>query len=318
MTSLLFSQTPGPPFNPAPISTGSLQIDLAIGGGILPGDIVDISGPMGSGKTLLCQHMAAAAQTLDHSCAWIDADHTLDAAFAWRCGVDFNRLAVLQPLDTEQAMDMLLSVAASGDVALVVVDSLTGLLSTSDLYPGKPHPDEEMISLAIRGLPQIQKRNGVAAIFTHLNPPTRGAPYHNLHLRFARLALPLHTSVRLRLGEPRPVSRMRKPIGQRTRVDARRLPFIPARSTPENFPPCSVEIDLDIMYNQGIVKTGELLDLGIQMGLILFRNGQFTFGDREMGPDRAAALDAIERPELAAVLEDTIRRMLLGNERSAR
>ena len=309
-----------------PISTGSLRLDLALRtGGVLPGDVFEISGPPESGKTTLCLHIAAAATRLGRVCIWLDADGLLDPRRALRFGADAQRMLIIPPLKAAPAVDILTRLANCGEPALIVIDSLAGLLDEDLAQPDGAHSlertpsAEQLLSLVLRRVSPQLKLARLSLVFTRRSLPSTGPAYHQLASHLSRLAPPLHTSARIALGEPSKLYSGKQVAGQRVPARVQRLALISSNprtglSIRKKIAPCCGEIELDIMYNQGIIRIGEVFDLSLQLGLIEYREGTFIGEHRELGPDRAAAIAALERFGLAAQLEQVLRRKLLRNE----
>jgi recombination protein RecA len=231
------------------IPTGSLKLDLALGcGGIPGGCFVEIVGPESSGKTTLSQHIISEAQKQGGVCVWIDADHTWDPAYASRCGVNLDRLIVSTPDQTEQAIVTLNTLAQSGAVAVIVLDSLAALSpadrTDSDSLSSSVDDTETLLSNSLRSLSASIRRSGTTIIFTDLVIGRRSAVYHDLATHTARLALKLFASIRLNLQPVRLIQAGEKIIGSRVRV----------KPLKNEFCPCLQTVELDIMYENGLLK----------------------------------------------------------------
>jgi recombination protein RecA len=287
-------------------STGSLRLDVAMRtGGVLPGEMVEICGDEGSGKTALSQHIVAAGKRLGKTCAWIDADLTLDGNFARRCGVNLSELYLAFPTDLSQTLDILETLATSGVFDLIVVDSLTSWLPYRAYIresPNQSPPSEEkLISIALRRLAPLVSRRALTILFTRRLRQKGPIAYHKLAAHLARLSLKLHTSLHLILRAGGLIEQDGKIIGQ----------HVLARLARREIAPCWHSIEFDIIYNQGIVKVGEVFDLGIALGYLLLQNGVYTFRGVELGSGREAAMQALQRHALLETLEQVIRRKLL-------
>lgn len=287
-------------------STGSLRLDLAMRtGGVLPGEMVEICGDEGSGKTTLCQHILAAAQKSGKTCAWIDADLSFDGAFARRCGVNLPELYLATPTDFNQTLDVLETLAASRAFDLIVVDSLTSWLpyrvyireSSDQSAPS----EEKLTSLTLRRLASIVSRQALTLLFTRRLRPRSPITYHRLAAHLARLSLKLHASLHLTLRAGQFIEQDGAVIGQQ----------VQARLSRREIAPCWHSIKFDIIYNQGIVKIGEVFDLGIALGEILLKNGVYTFRGVELGNGREVAMQALQGYALLETLEQVIRHKLL-------
>lgn len=308
------------------VSSGSLRLDIALGGGIPTGQVVELSGPEASGKTTLCLHMTAAAQKLGAPCAWIDADCGLDLRYAAACGVDPDRLFVCSPKSGEQALDMAQTLVGSGALGVIVVDSLPALVPQAELdlplgvwdsrrdgdpkrrppSPTRPAPAaERALSNALLRMRRLVQDHRIILVFTSLPQARMSAAYHGLEENLPRLALKLHAGLRLQL---KPLERLRKgdqQAGQRVQARVVKHRAAPAAT---RFSP----VDLDIMYNEGITRSGEIFDFGTDL-LVITREGHgYFYQGYRLGDDRDQAVDWICRhPEIQDELEAIIRRRLL-------
>ncbi len=284
------------------ISSGSLRLDIALGTGGLPrGAVCEISGPIGSGKTSLCLSAVADAQKQDLICGIIDIDHTLDIRYAKQCGVNLDRLVVSQPLYAEQALDIAFRIIRSSSVGCLVFDSLNSLTARAESAPGsEPHPGEELNRLLSQFLRRIKiplERSRTTLIITNNPPPSAHIVYHRLKHNPARVAIHNHAAVRGNLSLIRMITDGNQIIGQRSRV-----------RIIKNIRPCLGCSELDIMYNNGIIRSGEIFDLAMEMNLIEQRGKYYQFGERRLGPGRSAVIEYIDRyPGFATALEQIIR-----------
>ncbi len=286
-----------------PIPTGSLRLDLALGTGGLPrGRFIEIFGPDASGKTTLCQHIIAEAQKMGESCAFIDVDHGMDSRYALRCGVDPDHLHYSEPMHAEQALDIVTTLARTDALAVIVIDSVSTLIPANDLQldwstTSRRYTDT-LLSAAMRNLNGIIRKNNTTIVFTRLAGSSKSAVYHRLAKNPARLALKLHSAIRLEL---RPLSQLcenRKVIGNRVQV----------RIQKNTFQPCSRSIELDIMYNDGIVNIGEVLVLGLKYNLIKQRGSNYTFRNTLLGTGKEQARRFLAfNPTVRNQIEQSIR-----------
>lgn len=292
--------------NPGIIPTGSLKLDAALGIGGLPGGhLVEISGPQSTGKTTLCQHIIAESQKLDGVCAWIDADQTWDPLYALHCGVDINRLVVCNIFDPAAALDSLTILAKSGALSVIVLDSISSLvplISSPTDQVLHDHEDLQLqISKTLRIISNAIKKYHTAVIFTCLTLPRSQAIYHALAFHTSRLALKLQAPIRIRLSPLYMLQKSGKNIGSRVR----------AQIIKNSFHPCQQFADLDIMYGNGIGKSGELLDLGVQLALVENGNNGYFYRGSPLGTGhREAVLCLDHQPDVACELEQDLRRML--------
>ncbi len=292
--------------NPGIIPTGSLKLDAALGIGGLPGGhLVEISGPQSSGKTTLCQHIIAESQKLDGVCAWIDADQTWDPRYALRCGVDINRLVVCNTFNAAAALDSLSILAKSGALSVIVLDSISSLVPLKSSPTDQVLHDHEdlqlQISKTLRIISNAIRKYHTAVIFTCLTLPRSQAIYHALAFHTSRLALKLQASIRIRLSPIRMLQISGKNIGRRVR----------AQIIKNTFHPCLQFADLDIMYGNGIGKSGELFDLGVQLALVENVNKSYYYRGSPLGTGNREAVHCLDnQPGIAQELEQDLRQML--------
>jgi recombination protein RecA len=292
------------------IPTGSLRLDLAIRtGGIPGGQFVEISGAPTSGKTTLCQHIVAQAQQMNRPCAWIDIDQSFNPAYAARCGVILSELIYSNPADAEQAFDILETLTSTPAGMLVVLDSV-GALTTRDelsLPLGiKPAPESESLlesrlSLMLRKLgPKINKSQAIV-LLTNRARQQRSEAYHQLSTHISRLALRLHAGLRLQLSETGLIRERGAITGQRVQVKILKCKNMPS----------PLQVEFDIIYNQGINHSGEIFDTAIQAGIIHQEEKSFTFQKVDLGIGRKQAIETLERLSLIQPVEQIIRQKLL-------
>lgn len=299
---------PGDSKNPLSlIPTGSIQLDIALGiGGIPIGSLVEISGPSLSGKTTLCQHIIAEAQRHGGICAYIDADQTWDAIYASRCGVNLNRLLVCNMNNLEGALECLTILARTGALDVIVLDALTPFNLDARSFPGHATGirdlSSEQISKTVREISHTIRRNQTVVIITRVSTARQKTVYHALAQHTSRLALSLHAAIRLRLSPSGLIHGPAGVIGQKVRaVVIKNL-----------YNPCQHFAYLDIIYTNGIIKTGEIFDLGIKSSLIEKTSGDYLFSGAVLGPERKEAILTLEtNPELANKLEQRLRQRLI-------
>ncbi len=292
--------------NPGIIPTGSLKLDAALGLGGLPGGhLVEISGPQSSGKTTLCQHIIAESQKLNGVCAWIDADQTWDPRYALRCGVDINRLVVCNTFNAAAALDSLSILAKSGALSVIVLDSISSLVPLKSSPTDQVLHDHEdlqlQISKTLRIISNAIRKYHTAVIFTCLTLPSQPG-----HLPRTRLS---HLSIGAQITGFHPHSvvanthaaDIRKNIGRRVR----------AQIIKNTFHPCLQFADLDIMYGNGIGKSGELFDLGVQLALVENVNNSYYYRGSPLGTGNREAVHCLDnQPGIARELEQDLRQML--------
>jgi recombination protein RecA len=301
-----------PPLASSFISSGSLRLDIAMGGGgMAKGEFIEICGPEGSGKTALCLHVLAEAQRSGGVVAFINADHSLDFPFAKRCGLETNRLYVFEPECIEQALDILESMSQTGALAVIALDSIAALPSRKELSIaiGKkaPAPADEVISRSLRKLRPVIYRNRTCVLITNLIEGHPGIVYHGLATSPGKLALKLHAAQSLSLWPDEYLRSDGAIIGAR----------IEAQILKNKFAPCSGPIRLDLMYNSGINKTGEIIDLSNQLGILDIQDGGFKFHGLHLGRNREEAILILQRNPSRAVELERIIHQLFGTSQSS-
>jgi len=297
------------PFPPVreTIPSGSLWLDIALGTGGLPaGEFTEIGGPESSGKTTLCLQAIAGAQNLNKACAFIDADHTLDASYAARCGVNIDSLYVVEPNSAEQALATLEILVNSGGISLIVLDSVETLVPEEEFYlPLGSVPvceSSKLLSQTLRNIALQVSRQRVTILLT--NRPQYGgisAAYHQLTSHLDRLALKLHASLSIGLQTTGLIWREKTVIGQHTQ----------ARIIKSRIAPHFHKIGFDIMDNHGIIKNGEIFDLGIQLGIIQRHQSRYLFHNYELGAGREQAILQLQCTAAGQAIEQVIRQTLI-------
>jgi recombination protein RecA len=287
----------------AAIPTGSLSLDLALGiGGVPRGRVIEIYGPESSGKTTICQHIIAEAQKMGGIAAFIDVEHALDPDYARRCGVNVDDLYISQPDTGEQALEIAEALIRSGAVDVVVVDSVAALVPRAEIEGemGDSHVglQARLMSQALRKLVGAIKTSNTALIFTNQLRQKIGIMFGNPETTSGGMALKFYASVRLDVRRIEGIKAGGNTVGNRTRVTVKKnkvaAPFKQA--------------EFDIMYNKGISKSGDLLDLGTTMGIIDKRGAFYTFQETRLGQGRENAKEFLEnQPAMAKQIEDAIR-----------
>ncbi len=294
------------------IPTGSLSLDIALGiGGIPRGRITEIYGPESSGKTTISQHIVAEAQRLGGTCAFIDMEHALDPAYAERLGVDVDNLLISQPDAGEQALEITESLVRSGAVDVVVIDSVAALVPTAELEGDMGDAPMGMMarlmSQALRKLSGAIKHTNTAVIFTNQLRQKIGVMFGSPETTTGGQALKFYASVRLDVRRIQSIKVGSEVIGNRTRV----------RVVKNKVAPPFRQAEFDIMYNEGISKAGDLLDLATEMDVIDKRGSFYSYGDLRLGQGRENCKQFLrENPELALELENIVRQATLGHELS--
>jgi recombination protein RecA len=285
------------------IPTGSIGLDVALGvGGIPRGRVTEIFGPEGSGKTTLCQHIIAEAQRDGGIAAFIDVEHVLDPAYASKCGVDIDELLVSQPDTGEQALEITEALVRSGAVDVVVVDSVAALVPRAEIEGemGDQHValQARLMSQALRKLTGAIKRSKTAVVFTNQLRMKVGVLFGNPETTPGGRALKFYSSVRLDIRRVQSIKSGNEVIGNRTKVRVKKNKVAPPFKTAE----------FDIMYDEGISRAGDLIDVGVEMGLIDKRGAYFSYGDVRLGQGRENAKAFLrENPELAQEISDKAR-----------
>jgi recombination protein RecA len=287
----------------AAIPTGSLALDLALGvGGIPRGRVTEIYGPEASGKTTLCQHIVAEAQKLGGVCAYIDMEHALDPTYAKRCGVDIDNLYISQPDMGEQALEIAETLVRSGAVDVVVIDSVAALVPRAeiegDMGDATMGAQARLMSQALRKLSGAIKQTNTAVIFTNQLRQKIGVMFGNPETTTGGVALKYYSSVRLDVRRIESIKVGQEITGNRARV----------RVVKNKVAPPFRVAEFDIMYNEGISKAGDLLDIGVETELIEKRGSYYSYGETRLGQGRENAKQYLrENPELAQSLEEAIR-----------
>ncbi|MDX9990500.1 MAG: recombinase RecA [Anaerolineales bacterium] len=292
------------------IPTGSLSLDIALGVGGLPrGRITEIYGPESSGKTTLCQHIVAEAQKLGGTAAFIDMEHALDPGYAAKVGVDIDNLLVSQPDTGEQALEIAETLVRSGAVDVVVIDSVAALVPRSelegDMGDATMGVQARLMSQALRKLSGAINQTKTMVVFTNQLRQKIGVMFGNPETTTGGQALKFYATVRLDVRRIQSIKMGAEIIGNRTRVRVVKNKVAPPFRTAE----------FDIMYNEGISKEGDLLDLATQLEIVQKRGAFFSYGDIRLGQGRENSKEFLrQNPEVAAEIEGTIRQKALGGE----
>ncbi|MBP8964861.1 MAG: recombinase RecA [Flexilinea sp.] len=292
------------------ISTGSISLDLALGvGGIPRGRITEIYGPESSGKTTLCLHIIAEAQKMGGTAAFIDMEHALDPKYAMRLGVNINELYVSQPDTGEQALEICETLVRSGAVDVVVVDSVAALVPRSeiegDMGDSSMGVQARLMSQALRKLSGAINQTKTAVIFTNQLRLKIGVMFGNPETTTGGQALKYYSSVRLDIRRINSIKSGAEVVGSRVRV----------RVTKNKVAPPFLTAEFDIMYNEGISRTGDIVDLGTQLEIITKRGSFYSYNDIRLGQGRENAKDFLKaNPELANEIEEKIRNAALGSD----
>ncbi len=285
------------------VSTGSLGLDIALGVGGLPrGRIVEIYGPESSGKTTLTLHVIAEAQKVGGNAAFIDAEHALDPSYAKKLGVKLDDLLISQPDTGEQALEIADTLVRSGAIDVIVVDSVAALVPKAELEGemGDTHVglQARLMSQALRKLTASISRSKCMLIFTNQIRSKIGVMFGSPETTTGGNALKFYASVRLDVRRIGAVKDREETVGNQTRVKVVKNKVAP---------PFRV-VEFDIMYGEGVSKTGELIDLGAKAGVVEKSGSWFSYKSQRIGQGRENAKQYLrDHPEMAAEIEQTIR-----------
>ncbi len=285
------------------ISTGSLSLDLALGIGGLPrGRVIEIYGPESSGKTTLALHVVAQAQKAGGTCAFVDAEHALDMAYAKKLGVQSDELLISQPDNGEQALEITETLVRSGAIDVVVVDSVAALVPRAEIEGEMGEPQmglqARLMSQALRKLVGTISRSKTMVIFINQVRMKIGVMFGNPETTTGGNALKFYASVRLDIRRTGAVKSTDAVIGNRTRV----------KVVKNKLAPPFKEAEFDVVYGRGVSKEGELIDIGTDQGIIEKAGAWYSYSGDRIGQGRENAKTYLrENPEIAADLEVRIR-----------
>ncbi|MDO8491646.1 MAG: recombinase RecA [Dehalococcoidia bacterium] len=285
------------------IPTGSISLDLAIGvGGIPRGRVIEIFGPEASGKSTLAQHIIAEAQKRGGMAAYIDVEHALDPAYAARCGLNVQELLISQPDTGEQALEITEALVRSGAIDIVVVDSVAALVPRAELEGdmGDAHVglQARLMSQALRKLTAAISKSKTAVVFINQLREKVGIVFGNPEVTPGGRALKFYSSVRIDLRRVESIKQGTEVVGSRIRAKVVKNKVAPPFRTAE----------FDIMFAHGISKEGDLLDLGVQLGLVKKSGAFFSFGETRLGQGRETAKEFLfQHSDIAQDIERQIR-----------
>ena len=285
------------------ISTGSLGLDIALGIGGLPrGRVIEIYGPESSGKTTLALHVVAEAQKRGGICGFIDAEHALDTVYARKLGVDLEQLLISQPDTGEQALEIADTLVRSGAIDVLVIDSVAALTPKAELEGemGEQLPglQARLMSQALRKLTASISKSRCMVIFINQIRMKIGVMFGSPETTSGGNALKFYASVRLDIRRIGAIKERDEVVGNQTRVKVVKNKVAPPFKT----------IEFDIMYGEGISKTGELVDLGVKAGIVEKSGAWFSFDSERIGQGRENAKAYLkEHPETAERIERAIR-----------
>ncbi len=285
------------------VPTGSLGLDIGLGIGGLPrGRVVEVFGPESSGKTTLALHVIAEAQKMGGTCAFVDAEHALDPAYAGKLGVDIEELLISQPDAGEQALEIADTLVRSGAIDVLVIDSVAALVPRAELEGEMgdqlPGLHARLMSQALRKLTSSISKSNTMVLFINQIRHKIGVMFGSPETTTGGNALKFYASIRLDIRRIGAIKDKDTVVGNQTKVKVVKNKLAP---------PFRV-VEFDIMYGEGISKTGELLDLGVQAGIVEKSGAWFSCGDQRIGQGRENAKTFLrEHPEVAAKVEQKIR-----------
>ena len=287
----------------ATVSTGSLGLDIALGVGGLPrGRIIEIYGPESSGKTTLALHTVAEAQKKGGICAFVDAEHALDPVYARKLGVNLEDLLISQPDTGEQALEICDTLVRSGAIDVLVVDSVAALTPRAEIEgemgESLPGLQARLMSQALRKLTASISRSNTMVIFINQIRMKIGVMYGSPETTTGGNALKFYASVRLDIRRIGSVKDRDEVTGNQTRV----------KVVKNKLAPPFKQVEFDIMYGEGVSKTGELIDLGVKAGVVEKSGAWFSYNSQRLGQGRENAKEFLRNnPALAAEIEQTLR-----------
>ncbi|WP_137392022.1 recombinase RecA [Rhodoligotrophos defluvii] len=285
------------------VSTGSLGLDIALGIGGLPrGRVIEIFGPESSGKTTLALHTVAEAQKRGGICAFIDAEHALDPVYARKLGVNLDELLISQPDTGEQALEIADTLVRSGAIEVLVIDSVAALTPKAELDgemgESLPGLQARLMSQALRKLTGSISKSNCMVIFINQIRMKIGVMFGNPETTTGGNALKFYASVRLDIRRIGAIKDRDSVVGNQTRV----------KVVKNKVAPPFKQVEFDIMYGEGISKTGELLDLGVTAGIIEKSGSWFSYNSERIGQGRENAKSFLKaNPDIAAQIEQAIR-----------
>src|SRR5215467_10635294 len=281
------------------IPTGSLGLDIALGIGGLPrGRIVEIYGPESSGKTTLALHAVAEAQKNGGICGFIDAEHALDTTYARKLGVNLEDLLISQPDTGEQALEIADTLVRSGAVDVLVVDSVAALTPRAEIEGEMGESQPRLMSQALRKLTASISRSNTMVIFINQIRMKIGVMYGSPETTSGGNALKFYASVRLDIRRVGVIKERDEVVGNQTRV----------KIVKNKLAPPFKQVEFDIMYGEGVSKSGEILDLGVKAGVVEKSGAWFSYDSQRIGQGRENAKQFLKaNPDIAARIEATIR-----------
>ena len=289
------------------ISTGSITLDTALGiGGLPKGRVIEIYGPESSGKTTLSIHAIASAQKAGGIAAFIDAEHAFDRLYAQKLGVDIENLLISQPDNGEQALEIAENLIRSGAIDIIVIDSVAALTPKSEIEgemgDSKMGLHARLMSQAMRKLTATISRTGCCCIFINQLREKIGVMFGNPETTTGGNALKFYASIRLDIRRIGQIKDGESIVGNRTKVKVVKNKLAPPFRLAE----------FDIMYGEGISKVGEIVDLGVDKGIIKKSGSWFSYGETKLGQGRDAVKQLMhDNPELSDEIEGKIRALMI-------
>ncbi|MBS9720706.1 recombinase RecA [Tianweitania sp. BSSL-BM11] len=285
------------------VSTGSLGLDIALGVGGLPkGRIVEVYGPESSGKTTMALHTVAEAQKKGGVCAFVDAEHALDPVYARKLGVDLENLLISQPDTGEQALEICDTLVRSGAIDVLVVDSVAALTPRAEIEgemgDSLPGLQARLMSQALRKLTASISRSNTMVIFINQIRMKIGVMFGSPETTTGGNALKFYASVRLDIRRIGSVKDRDEVVGNQTRV----------KVVKNKLAPPFKQVEFDIMYGEGVSKTGELVDLGVKAGVVEKSGAWFSYNSQRLGQGRENAKQYLrDHPDVMNEIETTLR-----------
>ncbi|HSX07337.1 MAG TPA: recombinase RecA [Candidatus Saccharimonadales bacterium] len=284
------------------VSTGAISLDLALGGGLPRGRVIEIYGPESSGKTTLTLHAIAEVQKAGGTAAFIDAEHALDPAYAKRIGVDVDNLLLSQPDNGEQALEITETLVRSNAVDIIVVDSVAALVPRAeiegDMGDSLPGLQARLMSQALRKLTGVINKSKATVVFINQIRMKIGVMFGNPETTTGGNALKFYASVRMDIRRIGQIKQGEAVVGNRTRV----------KVVKNKIAPPFREAEFDIMYNEGISRSGDVLDLAVAREIVDKSGAWFAYGEGKIGQGREAAKQYLqEHPDVLTEITQKIR-----------
>ncbi len=292
------------------ISTGSISLDIALGiGGVPKGRVIEIYGPESSGKTTLATHIIAEAQKKGGIAAFIDAEHAFDKFYAKKLGVDVDNLLISQPDNGEQALEIADNLIRSGAIDVIVIDSVAALVPKAEIEgemgDSRMGLQARLMSQALRKLTGTISKTGCCCIFINQLREKIGVMFGNPETTTGGNALKFYASVRLDIRRTSQIKDSDEVSGNRVKVKIVKNKVAPPFRIAE----------FDIMFGEGISKTGEIIDLGVDFNIIKKAGSWFSYGDTKLGQGRDAVKQLLlDNPELSEEIEAKIRTEVTGEK----